>query len=349
MLALVWVQLAAASVVILVGASLLTKSADVIAIKTGLGRAFIGVILLATATSLPELGTGISAVKLLGEPDLAAGDAFGSNLFNLMIIGLLDMFYKEGSILRNVSVNLGLVGTLGIALTTLAGVGVLIHSMTAAISNWYISPISVMLILTFIAAIYMIYRAEKKVGTKSDTGGSPEDESYVTHSLHKAALTYLVAATVVVGGGIWLAHTGDVMAKKMGWEASFVGTQFLAFSTSLPELATAFAAIRLNAPELAVSNLLGSNIFNMGFVLFVDDVVYSEGVFWGSISDIHSLTALIAIGMTSVVVITLLGYSRGEPTRLGRSRGESTRFWKVESLLLIGLYVTASLLIFALS
>ena len=94
MLALVWVQLAAASVVILVGASLLTKSADVIAIKTGLGRAFIGVILLATATSLPELGTGISAVKLLGEPDLAAGDAFGSNLFNLMIIGLLDMFYK---------------------------------------------------------------------------------------------------------------------------------------------------------------------------------------------------------------------------------------------------------------
>ena len=126
-LALLWLQLAGAAVVILVASNFLAKSADVIAFKTGLGRAFIGVILLATATSLPELGTGITAVTLVGEPDLAAGDAFGSNLFNLMIIGLLDIFWREGPILRSVSGASVLVGALGIVIISLAGAAVLIQ------------------------------------------------------------------------------------------------------------------------------------------------------------------------------------------------------------------------------
>ena len=117
-----------------------------------------------------------------------------------------------------------------------------------------------------------------------------------------------------------------------------MGTQFLAFSTSLPELATSFAAIRLHAPELAITNVLGSNLFNMGFVLFLDDVAYSDGVLWAAISEIHALTAVIGIVMTSVVIIALLGHLRGE----------TTRFWKVETPLLIGLYVVASLLVFYL-
>ena len=79
---MLWGQLAILAGVILVSATQLAKSADIIAFKTGLGRSFVGVVLLATATSLPELGTGISSVTVIGGPsgaDLAAGDAFGSN------------------------------------------------------------------------------------------------------------------------------------------------------------------------------------------------------------------------------------------------------------------------------
>ena len=102
MITLFWIQLIGAALVIVVASNFLAKSADVISVKTGLGRAFVGVVLLATATSLPELATGISAITVVGEPDLALGDAFGSNLFNLLIIGLLDIYWREGPILRSV-------------------------------------------------------------------------------------------------------------------------------------------------------------------------------------------------------------------------------------------------------
>ena len=84
-----------------------------------------------------------------------------------------------------------------------------------------------------------------------------------------------------------------------------MGTQFLAAATSLPELATSYAAIRINAPELAISNLLGSNIFNMGFVLFLDDVAYTNGAFWAAISPIHVLTGVFAVLMTLILVLYL--------------------------------------------
>ena len=122
-LALLWLQLAGAAIVILGASNFLAKSADVIAFKTGLGRAFIGVVLLATATSLPELGTGVSSITLVDEPDLAVGDAFGSNLFNLLIIGLLDLFWRNGPILGSVSITSVLIGSLGIIVISLAAVG----------------------------------------------------------------------------------------------------------------------------------------------------------------------------------------------------------------------------------
>ena len=111
-LAALWVQLGVAAAII-VGASLqLTKSADVIAIKTGLGRSFAGIVLLATATSLPELGTGVSSVAWVGEPDMAVGSAFGSSLFNLLIIGLLDVLWWNRYLLNHVGMSSVVVGCL---------------------------------------------------------------------------------------------------------------------------------------------------------------------------------------------------------------------------------------------
>ena len=133
-----------------------------------------------------------------------------------------------------------------------------------------------------------------------------------------------------------LAHTGEGLAEAMGWERSFVGTQFLALSTSLPELAASVAAIRIMAPELAITNLLGSNLFNMGFVLFLDDAAYIDGPIWTAVSPIHALTAAIAVLMTMVVLIPVVSKAK---TSIGR-------VVTLESSLLISLYVIASLLVF---
>ena len=119
---------------------------------------------------------------------------------------------------------------------------------------------------------------------------------------------------------------------------SFVGTQFLALSTSLPELAASIAALRIMAPELAITNVLGSNLFNMGFVLFMDDVTYVDGAIWAILSPVHIVTASMAILMTVVVLVPIMGKSR-----LSFGRAVS-----MEAILLIGLYLVTSFLIFYL-
>lgn len=332
-LIVLWVLLAAIAAAIVFVSRFLASSADVIAVRTGLGRSFVGVVMLATATSLPELGTGVSSILLVDQPDLAAGDAFGSNLFNLLIIAIMDLVWRNGPILTAVGSASIVVGALGIAAIAAAVAAILIHSQTPWASEWPVSPMSFVILLVFLVGMFLIYRHE---GSPQGHGGGPQ---YSDESLTRAFITYSMAAGAIVGAAVVLAHTGDRLAEEMGWEASFVGTQFLALSTSLPELATSYAAIKLGAPELAITNVLGSNLFNMGLVLFLDDVVYVQAPLWGRISDIHALTAVLAVLMTGVVIVGLVMRPRGRPHRL----------FTYEAAVLIALYLAASALVFSLS
>ncbi len=335
-LALLWLQLGAAAAVILLVSGFLAKSADTIAEKTGLGRSFIGVVLLATATSLPELGTGVSSILLVDAPDLAAGDAFGSNLFNLLIIGLLDFYWRNGPLLNAVGTTSILLGAMTVAIIALASIAVFLDGAVLSIAGLRLSPVSVALLVIFMAAMYATFRHGSP--QRQDSAAEQPAALYADATVSRAVLVYVIAAGTIVVAAVALANTGDSLAEEMGWEASFMGTLFLAFSTSLPELATSFAAIRLNAPELAISNVLGSNLFNMGFVLFVDDVVYTDGVFWGTISHIHSLTGALAIAMTLIVIAALAVRPRRRPRR----------YWTYESVGLVALYLVASVLVFTL-
>jgi len=327
-----WIQLAIAAGAILWAATYMAGAADVIAVRTGLGRTFIGVVMLATATSLPELGTGVTSIGVLGEPDLAAGDAFGSNLFNLLIIGLLDFFWRDGPLLNRVSYSAALIGALGILVIGVAAMAIFVHQESTFASGFALSPLSVVLLLTFAAAMYILYRSEQN-------GERGEEEDEPSQSLRRAFGIYGISAAVVVGAAVWLAFVGDSLAEELGLERSFIGTQFLALSTSLPELAASIAAIRLGAPELAISNVLGSNLFNMGFVLFIDDAVYVDGPIWEVVASVHVFTALAAVLMTAVVIIALMTQERGRPGR----------FFTFEAVMLVALYLGASALVYQLA
>ncbi len=391
-LALYWLQLAAAAGIILFAAQYMARSADIIAEKTGLGRSFVGVVMLATATSLPELGTGITSIVWVGEVNLAAGDAFGSNLFNLLIIGLLELYWRRGPILASVSATSAMVGTLGILIIAISIGAMIIDNLTDITSAWYVSPISVFMFCVFLAAMYIIYQAEQNDdesetdGAVASNGGNGNGNdraaayasgrgafpphappppparsggvarasahgrsaNYEEESLKRAFGMYLIAATVVVAAAVWLAHTGEAIAELMRWDASFVGTQFLALSTSLPELAASIAALRLGAPDLAVTNVLGSNLFNMGFVLFLDDIAYTDGSLWHGINDIHMLTASIAIVMTTIVIAGVIVH-RQRFQRYGPEYAQNGRRVTREGLAMILLYVVASGFVYWLS
>ena len=333
-----WTQLAIAAAIILFSSNYLAKSADTIALKTGLGRSFVGVVLLATATSLPEMGLGVSSITLINAPDLAVGDAFGSNIFNLLIIGILDIFWRNGPILNSVSVAPVVVGLLSIVAIAATMIAVFFHSrLNVSLSEWHISPLTIVIFLIFVLSMYIVYRS----GALLEASDADEERSAESASggLPRAVAIYAVAGLVIVVSAVWLANTGEGIAHAMGWETSFVGTQFLAFSTSLPELSASFAALRINAPELAISNLLGSNLFNMGFVLTVDDIALVGKPLWTAVSDVHLMTAALAILMSGVVIASLAKRGRHRPHK----------FFTYEGMALIGLYIVTSVLVFSFS
>ena len=336
-LALLWLQFGAIAVAILIAAQFMARSADAVAEKTGLGRSFVGVVMLATATSLPELGTGVSAIAFVDSPDLAMGDAFGSNLFNLMIIGLADLYWRNGPFLTAVRLTSVTVGALGAGLILLAIGAIYFHNAATLMSSWYVSPLSAALVVGFLVTMLLVYRQEQNDEDKDEVDDGKSME-YADQSLKRAIGVYLVSAAVVVTAAVLLAETGIEIAEAMDWEASFVGTQFLALSTSLPEIATAFAALRLNAPDLAITNLLGSNVFNMGFILFVDDLVYTEGVVWSAVSQVHIVAGLMAVLMTGIVIAGAVL----------RPRRRLATVWTPEGVVLVGCYVIGNVLVFAL-
>ena len=198
---------------------------------------------------------------------------------------------------------------------------------------------SVLLLATFIGAMLFIYRMEVGLDNTDESDDELEANNYENESLSKSFLIYFLTAAVVVGAAIWLAIVGDHLSDAMGWEKSFMGTQFLALSTSLPELAASFAALRLGAPDLAITNVLGSNLFNMGFVLFMDDVVLTTGALWLEVSAVHMLTGVIAIVMTALVVMGILSRRTG-PKRFPISFYGGA---------MIALYIAVSVLVFYLS
>ncbi len=343
-MALLWLQFVGSAVLILLSAHFLASSADTVAERTGLSRSFIGVVMLATATSLPELATGISSIVLLDAPDLAIGDAFGSNLFNLLIIGLADLYWQNGPVLNAVTRTSVMIGALGAGLIGIATLAIFIYSETDVTSDWYLSPFTILLILGFVAAMFLIYRHSQQTQDPPPVDESqpqPEQDGsrQSNQSLTRALLIYAVSAAIVVAAAVWLADIGEQIAETMHWEESFVGTQFLAISTSLPEIGTSFAALRLNAPDLAITNVLGSNVFNMGIVLFFDDIAFTGGAIWSAVSTVHILSGLIAVLMTMVVIVAIM-------TR-PRTRGRS--IWSPEGATLVGAYAGASALLFLLA
>ena len=116
---------------------------------------------------------------------------------------------------------------------------------------------------------------------------------------------YAFAALFVVSAAIWLPFAAKEIAAQMGWYESFVGTILVALATSLPELVVTIAALKLGAVDMAVANLLGSNLFNI-LVLAVDDLFYTHGPVLANVSFIHSISAVSAVMMTGVAIVAIL-------------------------------------------
>jgi cation:H+ antiporter len=301
---MVWLEFLICAAMVIAASNVLSRYADVIAEKTGLGRAWVGAILLAGVTSLPEMASGITAVTVLNAPNLAAGGIVGSNMFNLTLIALMDVAYQPGSILSKAQEGHILAGGLGILLMGLITGSQLIGSVFNGARIAGVSFVSLGVAVLYLFGARLLARFERRRAQEV-----LEQEAAVLNydkiSRQRTYLTFAASALVVVATGVWLSSIAERISDETGLGRSFVGAVFLGISTSLPEIATSLTSVRMGAIDLAIGNVLGSNLFNVT-LLALYDVFDGSKNFWSAMSPANALASIVSIMMTAVVIISLI-------------------------------------------
>jgi cation:H+ antiporter len=301
-LAVIWLSLLACLAVIGVAGVRLSRNGDIIAEKSGLSRGWVGLIMLASVTSLPELVTGLSAVTVADVPDIAVGNILGACIFNLGFIVVLDFLYRKESIYTRARQGNVLAAGFGIVLIGFAGFNLLLYRSGTMPAIGHVGLYTPVILLLYLLAMRSLYRYEQ-----SQLAEFVEDraELYPHISLKQAVQSYVVASLAVVAAGVWLPYIAGDLAAAMGWKQSFVGTLFVAAVTTAPEIVVTVSALRMGAVDLAIGNLFGSNLFNIA-ILAIDDLAYLPGPLFADVSISHAASAFSAMMMSGLAVVGLI-------------------------------------------
>jgi len=280
----------------------LARDGDTLAEGTGLGGLWMGAILVAAATSLPELTTGVNAV-LQGHPSLAAGDLFGACMANMMILAVSDLVTRGPRMLTRVTVNQALVGAVGISLTVIAALGILLDSgHTAIVLGWPTLAIA----FTYTAGMRLLH--VNREAPPFRTEAQVEKVAPTPTQLRTGLVGFVVSAAAIIVAAPTLASSAAQLGEQFGVSEGFAGMIFLAITTTLPEAAVTLGAIRIGAYSLAVGNLLGSNCFNIA-VLVPLDLVFGRGSLMAALDPTLVIAALFATLLMGLAVLEALNKS----------------------------------------
>lgn len=289
---------------VVIGAGMaLARYGDEIADRTGIGRVWVGSVLIAAATSLPELTTDVAAVRL-GALDLAAGDLFGSSMANMLLLAVVDLVYRRSDVLRRVTLDHALFASLAIAMNALAAVFVLVRPQQVVLG---LAPESFVLVLVYLVGTRMVYRHGARVASVAPP--RTDDGPRKAGGTVPLALGFAGATVAILVAAPAFAWSGKGLAEMTGLGNTFVGTALLGLFTSLPELASCLAAVRLGAFDLAVGNLFGSNAFNM-VIFFAMDLAHPGRGIFESLDPNHALSALFAVVLMALGLAAIV--SRAE-------------------------------------
>lgn len=298
---LVWLEFLAVTALILFSGTKLARYGDVIADKTGLGRLWLGLVLMAGVTSLPELATGLSAVST-GLPDIAAGNILGSCVFNVFILGVLDALSRKVPLSSRI--NQANILSAGMSILFLGGVSLRLFLGDRLPGLGWVGISTPLIIAGYLGTMRMAFKFEKR--RTASAGLLRELETAAPGIvLKKAIVRYVLHAAVVVGAAIFLPSIAERIAAMTGLGETFVGNIFVAISTSFPELAVSIAALRIGAVDMAVGNIFGSNLFNM-FILAIEDIFYFKGPLLSFVQDQHMIPSLLAMAMTGLAIAGLI-------------------------------------------
>jgi cation:H+ antiporter len=280
----------------------LARLADAISSKTGIGQAAMGMVLLGGVTSSPELAVSVTAT-LQGTPLLSVNDVLGSAAVNILVLAIADVAYgRESLTTRTPSMGVVLQGVIGMLVMALVAAGTQLgdHAfLGVGVGSWLV-------VLAYAIGIRMLVQSRADDEWRPTHHGSEEaQEKEDSRSLKRIVLLTGVAGTVILVAGFFLARTGEVLAERTGLGTSFFGLIVLAFATSTPEISTVLEAVRLRRYTLAISDVFGTNLFNVT-ILFVVDALHRGGPVLVEAGAFAAVAALLALVLTAIYVVGML-------------------------------------------
>lgn len=309
-----WLTFLLSAAAVVLAGSRLAHDGDVIADRTGLGRAWVGAILVAAATSLPELTTDLFATWG-GHPNLAAGDLFGSGMANMLILALADLLTRGSRVLPRVAVNQALVGAVGIGLTAVALLGAL-SAVPASVLGFGWPSVAIGLLYLGGMSVLHANRGGPPFQPVADASTPRAPTPAQTRALGRTLVSFAVSALVILIAARYLARSAVEIADQLGVATGFIGVLLVAVTTSMPEAAVSVASIRAGSYDLAVGNLVGSNCFNMAILIPMDFVDGRGSIFTRFEPGVLAAGA-VAMVLTAMAVVEILNRSE-------------RRIWKVE-------------------
>jgi cation:H+ antiporter len=329
----------AAAVAVWFAGNGIANDADDVSDRTGLGKAFVGLVLLATATSLPEIAT-TSAAALAGNAALVLGNLFGGITMQtailaaadgLLVAGVLTMYPRKPThaleaillvILLSVLLAACIFGERELAFGI--GAGTMLLGLCYGGSIW--------LLRRYDANSDWIPLDLPEAVPVANSRPRPRQTDLPLSRLYWRMTGY---AALILAGGIVLVTSAEAIAVQSGLGASFVGVTVLAAATSLPEISTTFAAVRLGAYTMAISNIFGSNLIMLALLLPAD-MLYREGTLLAAAGRSELLALIFGLMVTAIYVAGML--VRRKPKVLGMG---------LDSALVLAVYATSLATLYA--
>jgi cation:H+ antiporter len=293
---------AVAAIVVWMAGTRLARLADGIAEKSGVGRELLGLLLLGSVTSLPELAVGVPAT-LSGAPELSVNDVLGSAAINVSILAAADAVYGRKALTSTPATPaVMLQGTLCVVLLALVvGASLTGDVLVAGMGAW-----SWVILAAYVVAIWVISKSQGLHSWHPDHAMAPvQPGHHDDRSLRKLLAGAAVAAVAILVAGFLLARSGEALAEQTGLGQGFFGAILLGLSTSLPEISTVLAAVRLQRYEMAISDVLGTNLFNVTIIVLVDALHPGEPVLVTS-GPFAAFGALLALVLTAIFLVGMI-------------------------------------------
>lgn len=308
----IWINFAifaGASAIVWVAGVRVTGYADVIAKKTGVGHVAVGLVLLGGITSLPEIAVAVASA-LTAVPALAVNNLLGGVAMQKAILAGVDGFIgKDALTVISASPSVLLQAALGTVILVLVAAAIVMGDVpVGGIGIWAWA-----ILFAYAFAVWNISTSEghhawepKDVGVARPES-SPDEASAggTEQAANRLALKTALCALAILAAGFLLSRTGDAIAVQSGLGQSFVGVALLSLATSLPELSTVTAAMRLRQYELAISDILGTNLFNV-MLIFLVDAVYDGGPVLNEVGNFSLFAALLCMLMATIYLVGLI-------------------------------------------